>query len=31
MAQDGRIVAAHTVIALLWLALHKEALKREWG
>ena len=31
MAQDGRIIAAHTVIALLWLALHRARLRRDWG
>jgi hypothetical protein len=31
MAQDGRIVAAHTVIALLWLALHRDELRRDWA
>ena len=31
MAQDGRIVAAHTVILLLWLALHRDELRRDWA
>jgi ADP-ribose pyrophosphatase len=31
MAQNGRIVAAHTVILLLWLALHRDELRRDWA
>lgn len=31
MIDDGRIVAANTVIPLLWLALHKEELKTAWS
>ncbi len=31
MVEDGRIVAANTIIPILWLALHKEELQKEWS
>jgi ADP-ribose pyrophosphatase len=31
MVEDGRIVAANTVIPVLWLALHKEEMQEAWG
>jgi ADP-ribose pyrophosphatase len=31
MAQDGRIVSGSAVIALLWLALHRDELRRAWA
>lgn len=31
MMQDGRIVNAKTIIALQWLALNYEALKKDWS
>ena len=31
MTLDGRIVAGNTVVAVLWLALHREELRRQWG
>ena len=31
MAEDGRIRAASTIIALLWLARHRDRLATEWG
>ena len=30
MVRDGRIIAANSVIPLLWLQLHRERLIREW-
>ena len=31
MAEDGRIIAASAVIALLWLAIHRDELRRAWA
>ncbi|MEM7119857.1 MAG: NUDIX domain-containing protein [Pseudomonadota bacterium] len=31
MADDGRLIASHTVIALLWLARHREAVRAAWA
>jgi len=31
MAQDGRILSASAIVALLWLALHRDELRRAWG
>jgi ADP-ribose pyrophosphatase len=31
MVSDGRIIAANGVIPILWLQLHRERLRREWG
>jgi len=28
---DGRIVAANTVVPVLWLALHKDEIREAWG
>ena len=30
LLEGGRIVNAHSVIALQWLALHRDALRRQW-
>ena len=30
-SHDGRIIAANGVVPLLWLQLHRERLRREWG
>jgi len=31
MVEDGRIVAANTVVPVLWLALHKDEIRAAWG
>jgi ADP-ribose pyrophosphatase len=31
MVEDGRIVAANTVVPVLWLALHKDEIREAWG
>lgn len=31
MVEDGRIIASHTVIALLWLARHRDDMRKAWS